>query len=477
MNSVGKYILVGMASAASVVAIDKIFFNSDKSAIVIEKEQTAPMAIVSTANSSQPVNFREAAKKTVDAVVHVKTAIKTEGGVYRYSNPIYDFMYGPQYREPEKHELSSGSGVIISSDGYIVTNNHVIEKSNEIEIVLNDNRTFTAEVVGKDPVIDIALLKIKEENLPFLNFGDSENVEIGDWVLAVGNPFNLRSTVTAGIVSAKARNINILSNKYAIEAFIQTDAAVNPGNSGGALVTAGGELIGINTAIASNTGSFTGYSFAIPSNIVKKVVTDLIEFGKVQRAYIGVNVVPVSAELAEKLKLDEVKGIYISGVLENGAAATAGLREGDIILEINDKPVNSHPQLQEQISQHRPGDTIELSVKRDKKVEKIRIKLTNKYGKLDVIRQQSYDLWGATITDPDSEEFMNLRIGYGQKLTDIGEGKFKSAGIKNGFIITAINRTPIYTADDVVEYLTQKQGLFYIEGIYPNGFQVTYVIE
>ena len=317
--------------------------------------------------SSGTTDFTLAAQKTVPAVVHVRIVEKQM--VQYYQNPLYNFFYGnsqKQYRV--QPVVASGSGVIISDDGYIITNNHVVENADEIEVTLNDKRTYIAKLIGTDTFTDIALIKIDENKLPFITYGDSENLKIGEWVLAVGNPFNLTSTVTAGIVSAKARNINILNKKYAVESFIQTDAAVNPGNSGGALVNTEGELVGINTAIESRTGSYTGYSFAVPVSIAKKVVEDLRKYGKVQRAYIGVSINDINSEFAKSNGIKKIEGVYINGVNENGAAKNAGLLEGDIILKVAGVPVNKVSELQEQISKYRPGDKINFSIKRKNKI-------------------------------------------------------------------------------------------------------------
>ncbi len=321
-------------------------------------------------------DFTEAAEKSVHAVVHIKTKFTEE----YYSNPIYDFFFGvPSRRYEQVVPLSSGSGVIVSPNGYIVTNYHVIRNADIIEVTLNDKRKYKAKVVGVDKMTDLALLKIDAKDLPFLEYGDSDKLKVGQWVLAVGNPFNLTSTVTAGIVSAKARSLSVMS-RYGIEAYIQTDAAVNPGNSGGALVNTKGQLVGINAAIASNTGSYTGYSFAIPVNIVKKVVADLIKYGKVQRAFIGASIVDLNADIAKYLGIKETEGVYIYDLNPRGAAYEAGLKKGDIITKVNNMDVKSLPQLQEQLAKYRPGDIVTFTVLRDGKPLKFEVKLKNVYG-------------------------------------------------------------------------------------------------
>ena len=363
------------------------FFSPDKQ--ILNEILTARLAqgnngsvkYVSLGQSSLP-DFTEAAAKTVHAVVHIKTKFTEE----YMSNPIYDFFFGVQPRRYQQTvPLSSGSGVIVSPNGYIVTNYHVIRNADVIEVTLNDKRKFKAKVVGVDKMTDLALLKIDADNLPFLEYGDSDKLKVGEWVLAVGNPFNLTSTVTAGIVSAKARSLSLMS-RFGIEAYIQTDAAVNPGNSGGALVNTKGELVGINAAIASNTGSYTGYSFAIPVNIVKKVVADLIKYGKVQRAFIGASIVDLNADIAKYLGVNKTEGVYIYEVNPKGAAAEAGIKAGDIITKVNDIDIKSLPELQEQLAKYRPGDIVNITVLRDGKPHKFEVKLKNVYGTESIVR-------------------------------------------------------------------------------------------
>jgi Do/DeqQ family serine protease len=325
-----------------------------------------PAQTVSLLSAAPPADFSTAAELSVTAVVHVKTLTtrnNSMGG--QYFDP-FQFFWGQPAPQQMPQQQSAGSGVIISDDGYIVTNNHVIENADEVNITLDNKQTYTAKVVGTDPSTDLALLKVDAKGLPFMRWGNSDQVKVGEWVLAVGNPFNLTSTVTAGIVSAKARNINILpSQKFPIESFIQTDAAVNPGNSGGALVNATGELIGINTAIASTTGSYAGYSFAVPVNIVRKVVLDLVEFGTVQRGFIGVSIREIDSDFAKEKSIKSLSGVYVNGLTEEGAAKRAGIREGDVIVSVNGTSIKSSPELQEQVSRYRPGDQIDVTIVRD----------------------------------------------------------------------------------------------------------------
>jgi Do/DeqQ family serine protease len=357
---------------------------------------------------------------------------------------------------------SSGSGVIISEDGYICTNNHVIDKSEKIEVVLNNNKTYDATVIGKDPSTDLALLKIQEKNLSYVHFCNSDNVKVGEWVLAVGNPFNLTSTVTAGIVSAKARNINLLSDRTAgqnivpIESFIQTDAAVNPGNSGGALVNIRGELVGINTAIASQTGSYAGYSFAVPVNLVNKVMRDLIDYGLVQRAFLGVQISDVNQELKEKHKLPNLKGVFLAKVVEDGSADKAGLKDGDVILKIGNKEVNSVAELQEEIGKRRPGDKVSLTIRRKDGDETIKeLVLRNKEGETSLVSKEEIKknfALGATFVELTAKEKKELNVSHGVKINSIDTGKLKSLGLKEGMVITKVNNEVVET----VEQLTTK---------------------
>ncbi len=409
----------------------------------------------------RPANLEFAAEMSINAVVHVKTEVLTN----RQVDPFYQLLYGRSPQPQLAH--SSGSGVLISDDGYIVTNNHVVDNAENISITLNNNKTYNAEVIGTDPNTDLALLKIEEENLPFINYGNSNNVKIGEWVIAVGNPYNLTSTVTAGIISAKGRDINILRNDpysgmSAIESFIQTDAAVNPGNSGGALVSTTGELIGINSAIQSNTGSFTGYSFAIPVNIVKKVVTDLKEFGTVQRAFIGVSIRNLDEELAKTIGTKDLNGIYINGTSENGSAAKAGIKKGDIIKKVGKKSVKNVAELQEQISQFRPGDKVFVTLNREDEELEVAVTLKNLNGNENIVSNESNKVLkqlGAKFVKTDD----------GVKVDELYNGKLMSVGIRKGFIITKINHKKIDTVDDLVSIVEKLKDGILIEGKYENG--------
>lgn len=415
--------------------------------------------------SGELTNFSYAAESTINSVVHVKTQYMPAATYH----PFYDFFFGEGAQPHYQPREASGSGVIISEDGYIVTNNHVIENSNNIEVVLNDKRSYPAQLIGTDPTTDIALLKINAENLQPVPLGDSDKLKIGEWVIAVGNPFNLTSTVTAGIVSAKARNINILQDRFAIESFIQTDAAVNPGNSGGALVNTAGELVGINTAIASRTGYYSGYSFAVPVSIMKKIVDDLKEFGTVQRALLGVNIREVDSELAEDLDLDKIEGVYVVGVAENGAANEAGVEKADVITKIQGIAVNTVAQLQEQISKYRPGDEVVITIKRDGKPLEIKATLRNRHGTTSIVNSDILNVLGADFRTLSDDEKAELGIEHGVQVAGLNAGKFAKAGIREGYIITRINRRPVDSINDIDRLLSSASGGVYIEGLYPNG--------
>ena len=449
-----------------------VMLNATKNKQIEATETNAGQNLPVSFTSSSPYSgslpdFTVAAEMGRRAVVHVRTEY------YNTSNdPLYNFFFGIPNNMPIME--GTGSGVIISKDGYIVTNNHVIENATDITITLFDKRQFKAKVIGKDPTTDIALLKIDADSLPVLAFGNSDNIKVGEWVLAIGNPFNLTSTVTAGIVSAKARNISILDRRYAIESFIQTDAAVNPGNSGGALINTKGELIGINTAIASRTGSFIGYSFAVPVNIVKKVVADLIEYGTVQRAYLGVNVVDINKDIAKRYNLDSYQGVLLVSVLPDGAAEKAGLKEGDVITAVDGKPVNEVPELLEHIGMHRPGDKVTITYKRDGKEKNITVVLTNEVGNTNVVIKKRADLFGATFEDLTDVEKSKLGINYGVKVVDVAPGKFLSAGVRPGYIILKINDKPVNNVEEVKQVLSKASSGVFLEGIYPNGTYAYY---
>jgi len=437
-----------------------------------------------------PVDFTYAAEMSVNSVVHVKIKYKVSfsQGQGDYFNDLFEFFFGrPQNPQPRQREEEqpggSGSGVILTEDGYIVTNNHVIENASSVEVTLNDKRTFKAEIVGTDPTTDIALLKIDAKNLTYISYGNSDSLKVGEWVLAVGNPFNLTSTVTAGIVSAKARNINILNADLKIESFIQTDAAVNPGNSGGALVNTKGELVGINTAIASRTGSFAGYSFAVPVSIVSKVVADLKEFGVVQRAILGVQMRDIDAEFAKEKKLNTLEGVFVSGVIDKGAAKIAGIKEGDIITAIDEVKVNSMAEMQEQIGRYRPGDIVRVTVLRNDKKQEFEVELRNRSGNTSVVRAADLVQLGAKFQPINNNIKMKFGINAGLEVVSVEKnGRLAKAGVQKGYIILKANKTIVNSEEDLAEVYEQMkydmdEKVLLLTGIYPNGQIVYYAVD
>jgi Do/DeqQ family serine protease len=474
---------IAVVSAVTGVYVFSQFYRTEPKIVTLTEQAAPPAYFASTQGHSGLPDLTVAAEQTVHAVVHVKT--KSRGRDQYSGNPFYDFFFGPGsgYQQEPQPTMGAGSGVILTKDGYIVTNNHVIDGADEIEVTLNDKRTLSATLVGTDPTSDIALLKVDADDLPFVNYGNSDALKVGEWVLAVGNPFNLTSTVTAGIVSAKARSINIIANRnqrMGVESFIQTDAAVNPGNSGGALVNQKGELIGINTAIASRTGSYSGYSFAVPVSIAKKVVADLMEFGEVQRGILGVSIVEVSEESARELdvEIDKIEGVFIVDLTPNGGALEAGLRSGDIILSVNGTSVNSVPELQEKVSQHRPGEKVSLMVLRDGKKKPFDVTLRNVRGTTGIISSKSVDeTLGATFEEVSINDLRRLGIRYGIQVSDVGTGRLKQSGMKDGYIITKVNSVPIKSVEDFKEAVAAVQDGIFVSGIYPNGRVVLYAVN
>ncbi len=428
------------------------------------------------------LNFVYAAEHTTPTVVHIKSTYgqpKVNEGPH--GGPIDDWMkdfFGDPRRyhgQPRPPQQAAGSGVIISSDGYIITNNHVIKNADKLEVTLNDNRIFEAEVIGADPNTDIALVKINAEGLPFIKYGDSDKMRIGEWVLAVGNPFDLTSTVTAGIISAKGRSIGILRERYGIESFIQTDAAVNPGNSGGALVNLRGELIGINTAIATPTGTYAGYSFAVPVSIVQKVINDLTEYGVVQRALLGIQIVNVNDPRLEE-EVDDLVGVYVVEVNENSAAEEAGLQKGDVIIKIEGHEVTNTAELQDLVARNRPGDKIKVTFHRDGKTQTVTAKLKNLDNEVRIVRKNdAVIIEGASFKNATKEDLEKLDLSYGVKVVDVKSGKWYDTGIKKGFVISSIDKRPVRNVDDLREMLrTSKGDGILIAGKYPDGEEAYY---
>jgi serine protease Do len=415
------------------------------------------------------LDFLATAKQATGSVVHIRTSY----GPGDFSFNALEFRHDWSAR-------SSGSGVILSDDGYVVTNHHVIEDANNIEVVMNNNQRYFAKVVGTDPSTDLALLKIKARNLPFLTYGNSDALQLGEWVLAIGNPFDLNSTVTAGIISAKARNIGILRdrNNLQVESFIQTDAAVNPGNSGGALVNLSGELIGVNSAIATSNGSYQGYSFAIPVSLVKKVMDDLLEFGKVQRGLLGVQITDVNAAIAEQLKLSVNQGVLVNRVNEKSAAEQAGIQEGDIIVQVDKHDVNTVSELQEWVARNRPGKTIAVVFVRGDASKEVTVRLRNNEGLESISRKEiKYEFDGGTVEDVNYKVLAGLNLEGGVRLKKIVEGIWKKANIKEGFVIGFIDKLPVNNVEDFNRILEFKKGGILIEGFYANGEKGTYGVE
>lgn len=449
------------------------YFNKENSFEKKSKEKDINFKTVNYTTKTTPnqvnLNFEYAAEHTVNSVVHVKTEITEH---YKTYDPFENFFgNGNGIHSKERKHKASGSGVIISEDGYIVTNNHVINNADKIEVTLNNKETYVATLVGNDPSTDIALLKINANNLSFVNFANSNDLKLGEWVIAVGNPFNLTSTVTAGIVSAKARNINILQanpeeDVFPVESFIQTDAAVNPGNSGGALVNTNGELIGINTAIASQTGSFTGYSFAVPSNLVLKVASDLKKYGSVQRAFLGISIMNINDEIEETLKLESKNGVYVSGLSENGSARNAGILVEDIIVKIEDYPVNSVPELQEKIASYIPGDKVIVEIIRDEKIVLFEVELKNKKGTTEIIENDKiYEIEAIGIKTANKKSEKGNEV----EIIGIKNEKLTKYGITKGFIISKIDHQRINTINDLEKIIRNSDSAILIEGYYPNN--------
>lgn len=487
MKSTIKSFIAGGLGAVLVLSVFFLINNNKDS----KQEDTLPT--VQAYEASFPnhvpspetgIDFVKSAELSVNAVVHIRTEIQNRSNSYDdFFGALRDYLEGSSRSRrggggAQSPLIAFGSGVIISNDGYIVTNNHVVEGADKINVTLNNKREYTATVVGLDPTTDLALIKIDAEDLPFLTYGDSDKVKVGEWVLAVGNPFNLTSTVTAGIVSAKARNLNILGSGTNIVSFIQTDAVVNRGNSGGALVNTGGELVGINAAIASHTGSYEGYSFAIPVNIVRKVVDDLLRYGEAQRAYLGVTVREITEELAAEMNLSNLKGVYVESVVQDGGAADAGIESGDIILDINGIPVNTFSELVGAVNQHRPGETVKIRIVHKGKEKDLNVLLRNAEGTTSIVKASksfvNSDL-GATFEKVSAKQRNALGISGGLAIKKVSNGLLKSGGISEGFIILEINGKAVNSKADLDNALnSSNSNVLRIKGVYPNGMRVNY---
>ncbi|MCM1309687.1 MAG: Do family serine endopeptidase [Bacteroides sp.] len=441
-------------------------------------------------------DFTQAAENTINGVVSIKSYATPQQRQQQYSqgyDPLLEYFFGiPQQRQqprqqqsPKEQQLGLGSGVILSSDGYIATNHHVIQGAERLQVTLNDNSIYDATVIGSDEATDLALLKIDATGLPVIPMGNSDDLRVGEWVLAVGNPFGLTSTVTAGIVSAKARGISGGSKaKMSIESYIQTDAAVNAGNSGGALVNTKGELVGINAAIYSQTGNYAGYSFAIPASIVTKIVADLKDYGTVQRGVLGISFMELTPELAKEKGITETNdGIYVAEVLERSAAFEAGLQKDDIIIEVDGKPTHSGAAFQEQIARKRPGDDIEIAYLRSGKKHHATAKLRNNNGTTTLQQPGDFAELGCALKALDSQELRRLGLTAGLQVTGLTDGKFRDAGIRKGFIIIDVNGQRIRTVEDLeklydaVRNSSSDDKVLFITGLYPTGRKTYYAVD
>lgn len=485
MKKYSKYLVVAMSALA--------FAFSTGTLIKVNATQ-AP----STAVPAQPVDLTYAAEKSLPSVVHILSTKNSKVQTIEVqSDPFSDFFSDPfgffgnpnqsqdgkqkrSVRTPKQQ--GSGSGVIISTDGYIVTNNHVVADADELTVTLNDNKEYSARIIGTDKTTDLALIKIDAKDLPAITIANSENIKVGEWVLAVGNPFNLTNTVTAGIVSAKGRSLY----QNGVESFIQTDAAINPGNSGGALVNTRGELIGINAMLYSQTGSFSGYGFAIPTSIMNKVVDDLKKYGTVQRAVIGIqgqdvkNYVDAQKDHGKDVDLGTMEGIYVAKVLEESSAEEAGLKAGDVITAIDGKEMNKMADLQEYLAKKRPGDKVSVSYLRDKKKASKTMTLKNEQGNTQVVKKADLDVLGGNFRAITDGQKKQLNIGYGLEVLKVNSGKFKDAGITKGFIIQRVNDSAVKTIEDlqnlVKEASTSRNPVLYIQGVYPTGKKAYFAV-
>lgn len=516
MNIYGKITLlaagVAVASSAATIAAVSAFGNheviADLPMATSQDENVTLAAMNGFVNvSDRPgvdTDFTYAAEKTVGGVVSIKSFASSRRGNNGYSggspfsDPFFDFFFGPQQPQPRQRqredegeeaqrEMGLGSGVILASDGYIVTNNHVIDGAERLEVTLNDNRSFNATVLGSDPTTDIALIKIDATDLPVIPMGNSDNLKVGEWVLAVGNPFGFNSTVTTGIVSAKARSISEASHanqgRMGLDSYIQTDAAVNPGNSGGALVNLAGELVGINTAIYSQTGNYAGYSFAVPTSIVNKIVKDIKEFGAVQRAVLGIRYGVLTPKLAKEKGITAVtEGLYVGEVIERGSAMEAGIEEGDVITAINGKPTRNIAEMGEQINKYRPGDKITVTFIRDNKEKTVNVTLLNNQGSTSVTKAGSLTDLGCAFKKVPENTLRQLGLRSGVQVTGLKDGKLKEAGMKEGFIIISINGMRVRSAEDIESIYksvldNQEEKALFITGLYPTGKKVYYAVD
>lgn len=473
-------LLSATTSIATIKVYEKRQYNTDYFSPTAKDKVPVKFASMSDTKIGS-TDLTYAAERTVHSVVHVKVKQEVKNSIQEFGDPFFDFFFGQprSFQQPEA-TTGAGSGVIISTDGYIVTNNHVIDNAAEIEVTLNDKRTFKAKVIGTDPSTDVALIKIDATDLQPITIGNSDNLKVGEWVLAIGNPFNLTSTVTAGIISAKAREMDIVPSERKIESFIQTDAAINPGNSGGALVNTAGELVGINTAIASQTGSYIGYGFAIPTTIVSKVVRDLKDYGIVQRAILGVKIANINDKLAKDKNLKTMDGAYVDDVVSNSSAKDAGIKQGDIIVAINDVRIKSVAELQEQVAAYRPGDNINVTVNRSNKEITLRVTLKN----TNIVKAVDMDRLGATLEPLSIQTKQRLNYNGGLLVDEVQRGGlFAKAGIYKGFIILKINNKTVSSVKEVKDIYTEALNseatdkVLLVTGINRAGIIKHYVVD
>lgn len=490
-KNVLKVLLVVLVSAG-VAGYTSYSFLKPKTENVTYEQFSAPSHVnlaSYNAVNAQPVDLTEAADVAVHAVVHIKATQAARTRTVRQMPEIFEYFFGPgigggqQRQIQQEPQVGFGSGVIISKDGYIVTNNHVIENSDELDVALNDNRTFKGRLVGADPNTDLALIKIEGADFPTLPIGNSDDLKVGEWVLAVGNPFNLTSTVTAGIVSAKARSLGVYGREgmSGIESFIQTDAAINRGNSGGALVNARGELVGINAVLSSPTGSFAGYGFAIPTSIMTKVVADLKQYGTVQRAVLGIRGGDNSADLSKEKDLGVVDGVYVSEVTEGGAAADAGVKPDDVIVSVDGRTVKTMASLQETLSRYRPGDKVKVKIVRNKKEQTLEMVLKNTQGTTKVVKNAGLELLGAAFKELPDDLKKQLNLNYGLQVTGVSSGKMQDAGIRKGFIILRVNNQAMRTEADLEtvmkKALQSPDQVLFISGVFSSGKRANYAVD
>ena len=450
--------------------------NKFLKSIVVAGAVCAATANLSATAQDYP-DFTYAAESSMKAVVYVEVTIRANTSGSQISDPFFQFFFGDDFVPQSRERKGSGSGVIIRPDGYIVTNNHVVADATSVRVTLNNNKSYDATIIGTDPVTDIALIKIEAKNLPYLTFSDSDKLRIGEWVLAIGSPYDLRSTVTAGIVSAKGRSMPSYKGEFKVESFIQTDAAVNPGNSGGALVNKKGELVGINTAIISQTGSYAGYSFAVPSNIASKVVADLIDFGSVKRARLGVSMRALDEKVADEMKLSSLDGVYIVEVVKGSAADKAGIKKDDVILQVNGKDVENPSHFQELVNGFHPGDVATMKVARGQNVRNIKVTFQGETQQTGWAQEDgTVSFYGASLRAADKSTLADLRIKNGVEIVSAGKGKLAASGAVDGLIIRYVNDQSVSKPQDVIDAAAKAKRAIVIECITPAGRSVFFAL-